>query len=249
MLDVVVEPSMDRLTNPDEFEGACYAEPPFTESFQLEQYDCGIICEDAPSVILLLTVPEVTKIALRGSVDSEGEVPVKRVLLPDALVQQSCNVLALSVSEANQCPILTQNTMICTAPHQNNGQSEEIPSWVWGVIGIGALLMLLLLAVSVYYIRKSVRSSLQLRRMNYELLCKAIPEPIAVRLQRGEVVRESIQSVVPVFGDIEGCEVPRQRQARANESVVTMCRDVTCSLSVVFGCSCRVHGMVTGPLF
>ena len=40
--------------------------------------------------------------------------------------------------------------------------------------------------------------------MNYELLCKAIPEPIAMRLQRGEIVRESITSVVPVFGDIEG---------------------------------------------
>lgn len=60
--------------------------------------------------------------------------------------------------------------------------------------------MLVLTSLLLIYIRQSIL----LTRASYELLCKAIPEPIAHLLREGQTVRYAVRSAVVVFGDIEG---------------------------------------------
>mgnify|MGYP001804842265 CR=1 FL=1 len=61
-------------------------------------------------------------------------------------------------------------------------------------------MMLVLTSLLLIYIRQSIL----LTRASYELLCKAIPEPIAHLLREGQTVRYAVRSAVVVFGDIEG---------------------------------------------
>ena len=90
-------------------------------------FNCSRICIGAPSVLLFLTVPETVHVPLRGVVDGANEVEAQRVLLPDALLQQSCKVITLSVAEANECPILTQNTLVCTKDRNDTEEVERVP--------------------------------------------------------------------------------------------------------------------------
>ena len=127
--DATVEPALSSLTDEASFLGNCYYETgPQTEE-ELAIYNCSRICNGAPSVLLFLTVPEVVNIPMRGSVDGSNEVEAQRVLLPDALLQQSCNVVTLSVAEANQCPILTENTLVCTKDRDDKEEVQVIPRY------------------------------------------------------------------------------------------------------------------------
>mmetsp|Transcript_2064 Transcript_2064/g.7389 ORF Transcript_2064/g.7389 Transcript_2064/m.7389 type:complete len:656 (+) Transcript_2064:1823-3790(+) len=85
-----------------------------------------------------------------------------------------------------------------------SAKGPRLPKWVYTVIGISIFLVAFLCSVILFGGAMYVRQSAEMRRITYDLLCRAIPEAVVRILRTGRMVRYSQPSAVPVFGDIVG---------------------------------------------
>eukprot|EP00958_Prasinococcus_capsulatus_P008994 scaffold884_cov398-Prasinococcus_capsulatus_cf.AAC.12 len=163
---------------------------------------CQPVCLGAQQAVLEMWQPGYRQVTLHDTPPSSAgaQITTKETVLPMAGLQPSCTVTASPALESLACAADVNSILCSFETDANPSKGSNVPRWLLALILLVTALAILLLALTIWYGYKYAL----LVRGSYELLCKAIPEPVARRLRRGEVVREAVASAVPVFGDIVG---------------------------------------------
>jgi len=112
----------------------------------------------------------------------------------------SCLVDVLDDGEEVGEDICPDGSFILDCEKLATESTNNLEWWVYLVIVVG-LICIALLSLAIFYFSQRVR---RIRQKNISLVKRAIPSHVMDRLNRGEAVSSTIDSVVVAFGDIVG---------------------------------------------